>query len=83
MEHKYTVKRKDDKNEIAVHANDHNHRVDREGSKVLGEEPRYWKGRTLEAIHIQKEANKEPGLWFSPECHLDTLSELLTQTALH
>ena len=41
VEHKYAVKRKDDKNGIAVHANDHNHRVDWEGAKVLEEEPRY------------------------------------------
>ena len=31
----YVVRRKDDKNRIAVHANSHNHRVDREGEKVL------------------------------------------------
>ena len=41
VEHKYAVKRKDDKNGIAVHVNDHNHRVDYEGAKVLEEEPRY------------------------------------------
>ena len=56
VEHKYAVKRKDDKNGIAVHvhANDHNHRVDWEGAKVLEEEPRYWRRRTLEAIHIHR-----------------------------
>ena len=34
VEHKYAVKRKDDKNGIAVYVNDHNHRVDWEGTKV-------------------------------------------------
>ena len=52
VEHKYIVKRKDEKNGIAVHANVHNHRVDWEGAKILEEEPRYWRRRTLEAIHI-------------------------------
>ena len=28
MEHRYAVRRRDDKNEIADHANSHNHRVD-------------------------------------------------------
>ena len=53
VEHKATVRRKDDKNGIAVHANGHNHQVDWEGAKVLEQEPRYWR-RILEAIHIQK-----------------------------
>ena len=72
-EHNFPVKKKDNRNGIAVHVIDHNHRVDWEDAKVLEKEPRYWKRRTLEAIHIQKEANKQPGLWFSSECHLDTL----------
>ena len=54
VEHKYAVKRKDDKNGIEVNVNDHNHRVDWEGAKVLEEEPRYWRRRTLEAIHIHR-----------------------------
>ena len=54
VEHKYAVKRKGDKNEIAVHANNHNHKVDGEGVKVLEEEPRYWRRRTLEVIHIHR-----------------------------
>ena len=29
-------------------------RVDWEGAKVLEEEPRYWRRRTLEAIHMQR-----------------------------
>ena len=54
VERKYAVNRKDGKNGIAVHANDHNHRVDWEGAKVLQEELRYWRKRTLEAIHIHR-----------------------------
>ena len=54
MEDKYAVKTKDDKNGIAVHENDHNHRVNWEGAKVLEEEPRYWRRRILEAKHIHR-----------------------------
>ena len=32
-----------------------NHRVDWEGVKVLEQEPRYWRRRILEAIHIHKQ----------------------------
>ena len=57
VEHKAAVRRKDDKNGIAVHANSHSHQVDWEGAKVLEQEPRYWRRRILEAIHIQKKKN--------------------------
>ena len=52
VEHKYAVRKKDDKNGILVHANGHNHRVNWEEAKVLEQEPRYWRRRILEAIHI-------------------------------
>ena len=54
MEHRYAVRRRDDKNRIAVHANSHNHKMDWEGAKVLEQELRYWKRRILEAIHIHR-----------------------------
>ena len=54
VEHKYAVRRKDDKNKIVVHANSHNHGVDREGAKVPEQKPWYWKKRILETIYIQK-----------------------------
>ena len=57
VEHKAAVRRKDDKNGITVHANCHSHQVDWEGAKVLEQEPRYWRRRILEAIHIQKKKN--------------------------
>ena len=52
VEHKAAVRRKDNKNGIVVHANGHNHRVDCNGAKVLEQEPKYWRRRILEAIHI-------------------------------
>ena len=55
VEHKHAVRRKDKKNRIAVHANGHNHRVDWEGANVLEQEPKYWRRRILEAIHIHKQ----------------------------
>ena len=39
VEHKYTIKRKDDKNGIVVHSNNHNHRVDWEGARSLKRNP--------------------------------------------
>ena len=55
VEHKYAVRKKDDKNGIVVHANGHNHTVNWEEAKVLEQEPRYWRRRILEAIHIHKQ----------------------------
>ena len=66
VEHKYTVKRKDEKNGIAVHVNDNNHRVDWEGAKILEEEPRYWRRRTLEAIHVaSRRMTFRPRFWIA------------------
>ena len=56
-EHKAAVRRGDRNNGIAVHASDHDHRVDWEAARVLEQEPRYWKRRTLEAIHIMRHGN--------------------------
>jgi hypothetical protein len=58
VEHKAAIRRKDDKNGIAVHANVHNHHVDWKGAKILEQDPRYWRRRRLEAIHILKKKNK-------------------------
>ena len=57
MEHKAAVRRGDRNNGIAVHAWDHDHRVDWEAARVLEQEQRYWKRQTLEAIHIMRHGN--------------------------
>ena len=54
----YTVKRMDEKTGIAVHVNDHRHRVDWEGAKVLEEEPRYCRRRTQGAVYTFTEGSK-------------------------
>ena len=41
-EHKAAVRRGDRRNGIAVHVQDHNHRVDWEAARVVGQEPHYW-----------------------------------------
>lgn len=53
-EHKAAVRRGDRKNGIAVHVQDHDHRVDWEAAQVIEQEPRlpYWPRRIREAIHI-------------------------------
>lgn len=56
-EHKAAVRRGDRKNGIAVHLQDHDHRVDWEAAKVIGQEPHYWRRRVMEAIHIAKQEN--------------------------
>ena len=43
MEYKAAVRRGDTNNGIAVHAWDHQHRVDWENSSVMKQEPGYWK----------------------------------------
>ena len=56
VEHKAAVRRGDTNNGIAVHAWEHQHRVDWENASVLKQEPGYWKRRVLEAIEIQRHA---------------------------
>ena len=56
MEHKSAVKRHDTKNGIAVHAWEHQHRVNWDEACVLVQEPKCWKRRVLEAIEIHKHA---------------------------
>ena len=68
-EHKYAVKRGDEKNGIAVHAKTHHHQVNWDGAEVLLQEDRYWKRRVLEAIEITKHAktaNLDCGLKLDP-----------------
>ena len=68
-EHKAAVKRGDVKNGIAVHAWEHQHRVDWDEASVLTQEPRYWKRRVLEAVEIQKHVentNLDCGLSLNP-----------------
>ena len=69
MEHKAAVRRGDRKNGIAVHLQDHDHRVDWEAAKVIGQEPHYWRRRVLEALHISKNdktSNLDCGLTLDP-----------------
>ena len=69
VEHKGAVRRGDTNNGIAVHAWEHQHRVDWENAGVLKQEPGYWKRRVLEAIEIQRHAentNLDCGLILNP-----------------
>ena len=69
VEHKAAVRREDTNNGIAMHAWEHQHRVDWENASILKQEPRYWKRRVLEAIEIQKHAentNLDCGLTLNP-----------------
>ena len=52
-EHKYAVKRHDDKNGIAAHAWTAQHRVDWSAAKVRTTEQHLWKRKVLEAIHME------------------------------
>ena len=75
VEHKAAVRRGDTNNGIAVHAWDHQHRVDWEKASVLKQEPGYWKRRVLEAIEIQRHAteatdNYEVDVCFSCMTHM-------------
>lgn len=68
-EHKYAVKMNNQKNRIAVHAWDSDHRPDWDAADIVEKEPHYLKRRVLEAICIQKTPQN---------CNLDcglTLSE--------
>ena len=68
-EHKAAVRKGDRKNGIAVHLQDHDHRVDWEAARVIGQEPYYWKRRVLEALHISrsdKTSNLDCGLALDP-----------------
>ena len=51
-EHKLTVRRFDEKNGIAVHVHQHDHHIDWESARVVGNETFYWRRRVLEAIKI-------------------------------
>ena len=84
-EHKYAVKRCDRKNSVAVHAWDHEHRVDWEGVKILESEPHHLKRRVIEAIWIHRTKNnsnltKDCGLTQTKSGYL-TLNE--TVSSLH
>ena len=54
-EHKAAVRRGDQKNGVAVHVQNYDHRVDWEAAHIIEQEPWYWPRRVREAIHI---ANK-------------------------
>ena len=69
MEHKAAVRKGDRKNGIAVHLQDHDHRVDWGAARVIGQEPHYWRRRVLEALHISKSgktSNLDCGLTLDP-----------------
>ena len=68
-EHKYVVRRGDEKNGIAVHANKFNHSIDWESAGVRSTAQGYWNRRTLEAMQIRRTAcpmNLDCGLHLSP-----------------
>ena len=69
MEHKYAMRRGDEKNGIAVHANKFNQSIDWESAGVLRTVQGYWNRRTLEAIQIGRSTrpmNLDCGLYLSP-----------------
>ena len=71
-EHKAAVKRHDEKNGIAVHAWDNQHKVDWQEAKVLQTETNYSKRRTMEAVHIHQQqlsSNLDCGRNLSPVWH--------------
>ena len=51
-EHKQAVRRFDEINGIAVHVHQHDHHIDWESARVVGNEMFYWRRRVLEAIKI-------------------------------
>ena len=70
-EHKYAVKRNDDRNGIAVHAQRSGHRVDWESEpwRVIAMEDHTAKRKVLEAIAIQESectSNLDVGLTLNP-----------------
>ena len=67
-EHKAAVRRGDQKNGVAVHVQNNDHRVDWEAAHVIEQEPWYWPRRVREAIHI---ANKR-GFWHPPTWTVDS-----------
>ena len=68
-EYKYAVKRNDDRNGIAVHAQRSGHRVDWEAARVRDMEDHTAKRKVLEAIAIQESectSNLDVGLTLNP-----------------
>ena len=64
-EHKQAVRRFDEKNGIAVHVHQHDHRIDWNSARVVENETFYWRRRVLEAIRInshQSTMNLDCGL---------------------
>ena len=68
-EHKGAVRRGDERNGIAVHVYQLQHRINWESARVQMSGRGYWNRRTLEAIQIRKEhrtMNLDCGLHISP-----------------
>jgi len=68
-EHKYAVKRYDDKNGVAVHAWQMDHSLDWDSARVLVLAPYIGDRKVIEAIHIRQHAstmNLDCGLHISP-----------------
>ena len=68
-EHKYAVRRGDERNGIAVHVHQLQHSIDWESARVRMTARGYWNRRTLEAIQIRSEQrtmNLDCGLHISP-----------------
>ena len=62
VEHKAAVRRGDRKNGIAVHVQDHDHRVNWEAAQVIEREASYWPRRIREAIHIARHTGSTTNL---------------------
>ena len=73
-EHQYVVKRKDNNNGIAVHAQQSGHNVDLEAAKVRASEGHLIKRKMMEAILIQESSNTDNLDIYStnPESHMET-----------
>ena len=76
VEHKAAVRRGDTNNGIAVHAWDHQHRVDWESASVMKQEPGYWKRRvaTRGPLRSRDMLRTQPQLWVDIEPYLDSVS---------
>ena len=57
VEHKQAVKKFDEKNGVAVHANTHDHHINWEEAKVVTVEQSFWRRRVQEAIRIRTQDN--------------------------
>ena len=68
VECKQAVKKFDEKNGVAVHANTHNHHINREEAKMVTVEHSFWRRRVQDTIRIRTQdssMNLDCGLFLS------------------